>query len=263
MEVSEGLGHIIENAERICEGAIALLDSENSQSLNILSMHAEEEAAKFLILIDAVRCPISEQKRRSDLLGCLRSHLARGIYAELAATRPVDLAELRKLADYYRRSLYLDGPMDVDFIMRNQVVSRREELIYVDYVESEGEHFWISPRNDPEFGTFRHIEPYTLRIARALSETGVTTFEGLEIVANVWRRFEVSDQTSWDEIESMNQKTLVLLEEKGLMHDCSEDTIRFLIQWWLFPLYTLDLSQINVSIDSLEAQRERFLWSMY
>jgi hypothetical protein len=55
----------------------------------VLKGFAEEEAAKILILVDAVRCPpklISSKLKR--IVGWFYDHLARLIYAEAVAWKP-------------------------------------------------------------------------------------------------------------------------------------------------------------------------------
>ena len=188
--VSEGLGLVIENATRLYEGAQTLLKAKHAQGTHVLTLLAEEEAAKFLILIDAVRCPRRLAKIRARQLGYFNNHLTRGIYASLSDARPIDLAELERYADSERKSLYLDGPNDVDCIFRNRTLARREEAIYVDYIEDDDGHHWLGPRDDD---VFLHLDmaPSQLKICQALHRTGMTTPAGLAVVAKIWRRVKV------------------------------------------------------------------------
>jgi hypothetical protein len=48
------------------------------------------------------------------------------------AGRPADVAKVRGYADSLRRTLYLDGPNEVDRIFRNVVEAEREESLYAD-----------------------------------------------------------------------------------------------------------------------------------
>ena len=82
---SEGLSLIVENAGQLATAAKSLKDAKHPQGTEILKLMAGEEAAKFLILMDAVRCPLKETKLRSRTLGYYYNHLARGIYADLAS----------------------------------------------------------------------------------------------------------------------------------------------------------------------------------
>ena len=56
-EVSEGLDLIIEHCSHIEADARYLRDQKKPCGFNILKTILKEEAAKFLILLDAVRCP--------------------------------------------------------------------------------------------------------------------------------------------------------------------------------------------------------------
>lgn len=56
-EIAEGLDLIHENALRLYESVSLLAKQEHFRAAEILKTLALEEAAKYLILIDAVRCP--------------------------------------------------------------------------------------------------------------------------------------------------------------------------------------------------------------
>lgn len=79
--VAEGLGLIVKNIARVYEGAATLSEAGQKHVSRVLSMIAEEEAAKYLILIDAVRCPKQPPSRLSNQLGRFNQHLAKGLYA--------------------------------------------------------------------------------------------------------------------------------------------------------------------------------------
>lgn len=55
-QVSEGLALILRNATQIQSDSDLLAESERSRGRRILDNLVREEAAKYLILIDAVRC---------------------------------------------------------------------------------------------------------------------------------------------------------------------------------------------------------------
>ena len=113
---------------------------------------AEEEAAKVLILVDAVRCPHSEARARVRTLKRWRKHLWKGIYARACDWRPADFAELASYIDRELEPFYLDGPLSVDWIFPNEITSGRERRIYVDLVDDitepgrQGrEPYWVTP----------------------------------------------------------------------------------------------------------------------
>lgn len=255
--VSEGLSLVLENATRLQEASQSLVDAEHAQGSQILNMLAQEEAAKFLILMDAVRCPRTFPERGRQL-GYFHDHLARGIYATLASARPVDLAELECYADLLRATLYLDGPNDVDWIFRNRLQAEREEVMYVDYVETSDGHEWLSPRNDDIMLYFTG-EPQALRISRALHKTGMTSPKGLAVVAKIWRQVEVSLDLQWDEVAARNKDVLRELEQDGLLNPESGDVFQAVVFDWPLPLYTLDLRAKDVARKELE-ERQANWW---
>lgn len=255
--VSEGLSHILANATRLESSARALKDAGHSQGTEVLRSIAEEEAAKFLILIDAVRCPRQPANVWSRQLGYFNRHLARGIYAEVCGLRPADFRKLERYVEAERETLYLDGPNDVDWIFRTRILANREEAMYVDYVEDDEGHRWDFPRDD-EMQLLLYFTPPVLRIAQALSGTGLATPEGLAVVAEVWRCVKVPS-LNWEDLRDLNCRTLEKLDEKGLLEREREEEVSRVIEDWPFPLYPLDLAPKEVNREELEQARAR--WS--
>ncbi len=81
--VSEGVEHIVTNIARLHDAASSLADAGDHASAAILGRIATEEAAKVLILLDAVRCPPSKKEERERTLACWNSHLWKGLYSEV------------------------------------------------------------------------------------------------------------------------------------------------------------------------------------
>ena len=76
--LAEGIPMIVENAESLERVARSLFEAEKYQASEIIRGFAEEEAAKVLILLDALRCP---KEQRSATLKCFYQHLPKRIYA--------------------------------------------------------------------------------------------------------------------------------------------------------------------------------------
>jgi hypothetical protein len=95
--VAEGLPLIWENSARLWRESVDLRQLGPSQSVGILQSFAEEEAAKVLILLDAVRCPASSKNEFGRLVKQLDQHVGKGIYELLAvgATMGLDSAGRR------------------------------------------------------------------------------------------------------------------------------------------------------------------------
>lgn len=258
--VSEGLSLIIDNATRLHGGAQTLQMAKHAQGTKILNFLAEEEATKFLILIDAVRCPPQAADIRTRQLGYLYSHLARGIYATLSYACPVNFAEIERIADIERETLYLDGPNDVDWIFRNDILAQREEAMYVDYVKADDGHKWLCPRDDKLTLSFFDA-PQVLKISHALHETGMTTPSGLAVVAEKWRPVNLHSELRWNDVEMKNRETLDELSRRGLLISDHGEAFRTVVERWPFPLYTLDLSPKVV--DRKKLQQKQNQWLVY
>src|SRR6516162_3273491 len=81
--VARGLELVNENVETLVVDAETLCKAGRYRGGRILKAFAEEEAAKILILLDAVRCPIDTGPDRANLLRQLKSfngHIEKGIY---------------------------------------------------------------------------------------------------------------------------------------------------------------------------------------
>jgi len=265
-EVSEGLELIIDHCFHIEADAKYLADQKKACGLNILKTTLKEEAAKFLILLDAVRCPRVPPDNFSKQLTRFNDHLAKGIYALVYDLRPADLGEARQIIETECHEYYLDGPNDVDWIFRNEILQRREETIYVDYIESDGNHTWLSPKRfyhqDLVMFSF-YYSPRILEVANALSNVGFNTPKALSIVANRWRSIQMEDDFSWHKLREVNLNTLKDLERESLLNKAPDSVFSTIIDRWLFPLYNLDIRTIKVNKSDLEETRERRFFEMF
>ena len=263
VEIEAGGALCVSNARRIQNDALALDGLEHPAGAEILRLAAEEEAAKVLILLDAVRCPRTE--RQADFarqLQYFNDHLAKGIYTQYSWRNPHSFAEVREWVDRERKEYYLDGPNDVDWIFYNEILRRREETIYVDYVEGDGNHWWHDPGRMHEIGaTFPIARNPTLSVVFALSEAGCLKSGALRIIANTWRPLVIADSLTTKELFDLNNQTLEALHAADLLATGDANIINEVANRWLFPLHTLDLRKDRVKKDDLrELQRS---WSPY
>lgn len=258
--IAEGLNHIIKNVSRLYAGASHLSEAKLAHSSRVLATVAEEEAAKFLVLVDAIRCPRVPSDRFSRQLGRFNEHLAKGLYARACLMCPGTLKDLQRYMDNHRQEYFLDGPNDVDWIFRNEVIQGREGALYVDYISNEGDHSWSDPA---AFETLyaTTMEPWSVRTARHLFEVGVSSPEAVATVADVWRGQSITLETHWSEIAKINRGTLEALESRGLLADQPDDTYRFIIENWQFPMYDVNLALIPVKLEALRQQQQE--WNPY
>ncbi len=250
-ELSNGLYLCLANAVRLWRDCQRLLAANRSQAFNIIRIFVEEEAAKYLILLDAVRCPRQPSHVFSRQLGYFNNHLSKGLYAKYYThLRPTDLTEIRNYMDHERRALYRDGPNDDDWIFRNDILREREESIYVDYVaysdNAPTKHYWHFP--DPQrqllFGMTKN-RPEVLDIALALHGVGMTNRSALATVAATWRPVCIDETILRPRIKELNRRTLDCLANRQLLRVRPKSVYARVINDWRCPLFPLDLSEIK------------------
>ena len=255
--IAEGLDLIVKNVTKLWDAAAILGEGKKEHPARVLAIIAEEEAAKALILIDTVRCPRLPADRFAKQLGRFNDHLAKGLYAKAYMMHPATLADLQAYIDIDREEFYLDGPNDVDWIFRNDVIQQREGALYVDYVAYDEEKKWFDPSTTLALG-LNVRQPESVRMVQAFYDAGFFTKESLEIIAEIWRPSPLDMNTHFQEVRKLNYSTLELMETRGLL-ELPSSTYTWLIDEWQFPMYDLDLSQITVSRNTLREQRDN--WS--
>jgi AbiV family abortive infection protein len=265
--MAEGLHLLASSVADLEADAAALAVSRRHQSAAVLRCFADEEAAKVLILLDVARAGWKDRKRVEDLLRRrFYQHLARGLYVRAYDGNPADLAEVRRHVDTYRPQFYLDGPMDVDWIFGNEVLTGREERLYVDYIRDEdGAGSWTGPRGrvaaiDEAFD--RPLPPsVAIRLVAAMARIGLLSVAGLQAIRAVWDGVVVDDSMRWSALRPLTVAVVERLAAGGLNLEIEEDleAARFVCDRWIFPLYTLDLDLQEVTVAELHAARERRL----
>ena len=256
--ISEGLLHVIENSEAIESSACILAQHDSKRGYIVLHALAQEEAAKFLILLDAVRCPNKQSDKFSNQLKRFNDHLAKGIYIKYYVTRPATFSQVENWVVEECDEYYLDGPIGVEWIFRNDIFQHREEPIYVDYVEMDNKHIWLSPKQlENDRYNLAQVQTHTLELVRCMSEAGFCKAESLEVISNIWNSLKLVEDTHWQDILKLNEDTISKLKEKNILEDQPVNTYRYIVQNWLFPLYSvhLRLSRIK-TVDLKRIQNE-------
>jgi AbiV family abortive infection protein len=257
--VAQGLELLAEHVGALRDDLTHLQEAQRPRGAAVIDGLASEEAAKMLILLDVVRMGWSDEKAVSQQLQRFHNHLARGIYAEVTHGRPADFAEVRSYVDSLRRTHYLDGPNEVDWIFRNRVEAAREESLYVDYVTGEEGSFWITPATTSD-ASLSSWPTMVIDLVLALHRYGCTTEEGLRLIAKEWEDVTLADDTHWSVVEKINRKILGKLEDAHLRRaDLTDRDVRLAVEHWTFPLGTLDFRRIEVTKAELAAERERWI----
>lgn len=260
-EVSVGITHIVDHARSLESLAVRLVEMGEGRGAAVIRGLANEESAKVLILVDLVRCPCDDRKARKRTLAAFRDHLAKAIYSDACNWNRCSYLEVTSAVERERCPYYLDGPNDVDWIFENSALGRRQSQMYVDYVQditvADGEHHWVSPLCDVPDAGYNDSTPTSLIVARALHRVGMTTPEGLAVVASLWRGFEPQPQHTWQERVERNADTLVNLVEAGQYEQRDGDSEKAVCHHWSFPLWQLDLVRPSKKPTKADLRRQR------
>lgn len=257
-EVASGLALLVKHVESLEESARTLADQDLWRGMAAIRLVADEEAAKFLILLDAVRCPPSMDVPRVRQLKRCHHHVPKGIYVELCYMSPADLAEVTRQVDRMRQKFYLDGPNDVDWIFRNEIESRREEQLYIDYAEDEDECRWVSPSDHDELALLSIERSPASRLVSALARAGATCPRGVRTIAATWRPFTPEASTRWLEVAALSHETIEAVQVAGASETSftSEDA-SMIVERWTFPLYGIDLEPLAVDLKELKLRQRK------
>lgn len=262
--IAEGLPVILRSAQGFWQSSQQLRKSHGREA-KVLEGFANEEAAKILILMDAVRCPpklIASKLNR--IVGWFYDHLARLIYAEAASWKPMHLAQLRDYVDLQRRGHFLEGHAG-EYIMPNWTIYQRESRLYVDVEAYQDQELsWSSPSDTyPGHEFLDSFEPVALRVASAMEQVGLFTLQGLQAASDIWGSLEYKDQEDHHDGEKLTERLLRrLLSENLMLETAQQSDAETFYRDWQIPMYNLDFSLIPVSLDDLEAAQEREYWSM-
>jgi len=260
--IAEGLPILMNSAGNLLKAEGSL--KEHPRSAAMLGRHAEEELAKILILIDLVRCPQSQRASRVGFMTrWLYDHLARLIYVDAQSWKPTHATQLQEYIDSHRESHYLEGSVG-EYIMPNWEVYRRESDMYADIIgEEDGSLHW----NDPQAISRSEILCSTLdgmwnsslawRICSALQDFGAFTREGLDLMASTWEQVDFVAGEGWNDAETLCCTMLSSFEKAGLITEAAtEDQLRVLYNSWQIPMYRMDFSPIQVSLEELQVERD-------
>ena len=259
-EVAEGISYILENAINLDASARRLADVDDYHGSTLLRNFAEEEAAKTLVLFDAVRCPKTNQKDRFRTLKGFNDHIAKGVYAKACDWRCFDFDPFAEFVNRYVTRYEFIGIHGFEAITSNEIKTGRENKMYVDFVQEltfeDGERYWTYPSF--EVIGYDYRAPRSLEIACALASFGMTEPDGLKIVADVWRPFEPAGQAYGDLINQISE-TVNLLDRAGLTRTDSKRDFAQAVWDWPFPMWSLNLRLKERSLDEMREWRRKHI----
>jgi hypothetical protein len=258
--IAESLPIILESARGFWRAAEKLAD-DNPREADVLQGFSEEEAAKILILIDAVRCP---SKLISEKLGVIvrnfYDHLARLLYAEAQGWKPMHVSQLQEYLNSSRRSRYLEGYVG-EFIVPNWNLTTRKSQLYADIEAYEdGVPQWNKPVS--HVSGLPRFTPAALQVAESLSVVGIFTRRGLDATAEIWSQVEFRDTETYADARRLTQRLLTRLIAANLSSDAAtEKDAKVLYELWQMPMYCIDFTLIDAPFSELLEEREANLWA--
>ena len=254
--IADGLDLFVEHVGTLRRDLACLAEAGRPRGGAVLAALSEEEAAKVLILLDLVRMDTQDQRAASRQIARFYNHLARCIYVEVAEMRPANFGEVRAMVYMMRQSHFLDGPTGDDWIFRNQLMARREDALYVDYVREEDGDRWTTPAAYDTTPSFYATSVQDLVLA--LHRLGGTSRASLDVIAQAWAGHRIGDNTHWRDISAVNRRVVEELAERNLaLPEATTEDAGRVIERWPFPLGGLDVSAVEVPLSALEAERAR------
>ena len=255
--LAEGLPIILSSAQSLWRGAVKLYD-EMPREAGVLEGFAQEEAAKALILMDAVRCP---RRLIGSKMGAIVNwsydHLARLIYAEAVPWRPTCMADLREYVDRSRKAHALEGEYG-EYIVQNWNLYERESRLYADIEADEsGELTWSNPVDGVFMSRTRQSAPVSLQLAEAMAILGIFTLGGLKATSEIWDQVEFIDKEDRaDSLRLLRELVNRLILEELPSDKATDQDVSILASFWQMPMYNLGFTMNAVSWEELEAARQ-------
>jgi hypothetical protein len=254
--VVEGLQAIGRNVSAISAELQACDDPVLSHAARLLRNVGREEAGKFLVLLDVYRAPGADQEKRSRQFRRAGDHLCKLIYAQIADYSIGSSTELLDAVALHRKELHLDGPNDVDWIFRNDLLMEREGALYVDLIDHEGELAWLEPHRIE----LHPSTPTSMRLVQALSACGIDTLDGLHALTQAWTAFDAAE---YSHCSAWGERTRAALAALGAP-EVEDDTWRaarwLAIDRWPMPMVDVSVEQERVDLETLRERRQRALY---
>ena len=263
--LSEGLPIILSSAQGFWQASCQLKDKP--REAEVLEGFAEEEAAKILILMDAVRCPKTLiDSKIGQIIRWFYNHLARLIYAKAVSWQPINVTQLREYVAHHRESHFLQEAAYGAHILPNWSLYERNSKLYADIQAGEGGALsWNDPspifqRSDP--ATFASFPPLVLKPVKAMAALGIFTAQGLKATSEIWgQRTFTNTEYGEDACRLTVQLINRLCVEDLPRPEATQDHANDLFRYWQLPMYDFDFSQIDAQLEELKEEQELIGWA--
>jgi hypothetical protein len=184
-------------------------------------------------------------------------HLARLLYAKACNMRPVTTEQLQQYVNYDRKTHYLEGDYG-EYIMPNSELFTREAQLYADIAAYEDkELFWNVPHSYSHGFSLLRFDPPAVQVLGALSALGVFSETGLTVISDVWGQTEFVGDVGAEASDELIKLMVGRLIEKNLpQQHAKQDDVGLLYHAWQFPMYNVELTKVQVTLEELNAERE-------
>ena len=203
---------------------------------------AGEEAGKSLILLDLYRSPAASQKTMSRQLKRASQHLPKLLYRQVVDYQIASRNELISALERHRLERYLDGPNDVDWVFRNDLIAWRENDMYVDLVRTESGLEWRLPLPYNPWT----VVPSAVRLVLALQDANLFSPEALARLSAVWADFDPTVDSRFAEWSARTEASLL---------GAPASSVDVAKELWPMPMTELDLELIPVSYEEISQAR--------
>lgn len=252
----EGLTAIGENVRGLAADVDRCAEAGAVRAATITDHVMHEEIGKFLILMDIFRAKPNDSSVLGKQLGRVTDHLSKLIYHQIVGYSLGDRSDLVRALEPLRKSHYLDGPLDADWIFRNWLIDRREREMYVDLAEQDGDLVWSEPfaSSGPFWGGST-----ASRLVTGIVDCGLVSEDGFAALEAAWGGFDATTDTRYPE---WRERTAAALEAVAPAAGWSEEQrplVSEIVRHWPMPMGELDISEIKVDLAQLEVERQKIL----
>jgi len=258
--LSRGLELLVGNVTALMVSLAKLSDPDTQRGWRVLKQLCEEESAKCLILLDYLRIPRGRAADRSRHLKYFYDHFVRCLYAEYCWIRPSTMENALGWVEQQRPSLYLDGPNDVDWIFRNDMIQHREQAMYVDYVEMDSTPQWIGPEQIEVAGLEEwQIPSRIIELVLCMHRLRLFDAANLATIEKEWALESLDPSVEWKHVEAKNRN--VLRAAASLIPNPTKkemECAQIVADEWLFPLGGIELSQRTVDEEELRRRQAEY-----
>jgi len=211
------------------------------------------------LIVEIDECNQAGARRAATLLRNIGREEAGKFLILLAIAQMADYSigsrsEMLRAIEHHRRELYLDGPNDFDFIMRNDLIDEREGALYVDLVDADSELLWLAPTELD----FPVAASTSMQLVAAITASDLISPQGFRRLRQAWSDFDPQSESHHDE---WSQRTIQALQHTAAdlpPTDNSWAQLAGRIAYdWPMPLVHLDLDEKKIPRTDLVRERER------